>query len=239
MWIRTASTLALVSSSEIAGRRWHRKAVSLTRMIMSHRFLMQHRLTACRRGQPAFFSRTHTSRASFLAGLLAALLLTLSSAQAVASPTPQSTIDTFVASAFSHLPQPPQAQTLWLTPQIKSRAKNRAGFAPDGARIRYWQHGARTAWVLERIGKEAPITFGVIVEGDAIAALQVLTYRESRGFEIQSPRWLAQFAGVRAAPSRHGLDKSIDNISGATLSVRAGRDVTRLALFLHGEVIKP
>lgn len=207
-------------------------------MTLAFRFNQQRRLAVYRRGQHAFFSRTHPSRTFFLTGL-AALLLSLFSAKAVASPSPQTTIDAFVATAFAHAPQSPQAQTLWLTPEIKTRAKTRAGFAPDGARIRYWQHGARTAWVLERIGKEAPITFGVVVDGDAVAALEVLTYRESRGFEIQSPRWLAQFAGIRAAPSRHGLDKAIDNISGATLSVRAGRDVTRLALFLHGEVIKP
>lgn len=164
---------------------------------------------------------------------MAMTALLVCAAASVAAPTHPATVDSFVSDAF---PAAPDANTLWLTPELKTQAAAAAGFVPDGARIRYWQHGNRTAWVIDRIGKEAPITFGVIVENNAVAGLRVLTYRESRGYEIQSPRWLAQFAGMRATSGRHGLDKPVDNISGATLSVRAGRDVVRLALFLHGVV---
>lgn len=134
----------------------------------------------------------------------------------------------FVDRAFA---QEPAAQTLWLTADLKKQAREAAGFSPDGARARYWRDGNRTAWVLDRIGKQAPITFGVIVDNDAIVAIDVITYRESHGGEIRSPRFLAQFTGSRAVAG--GIDRSIDNISGATLSVRAARDVARLALFLH------
>lgn len=172
-------------------------------------------LTVCRHG-----------RLLLASGLLIAGMTT--TPLVAAAPTHPATIDSFVAHSFSAAPA---VQTLWLTPDIKAQAKAAAGSAPDGPRIRYWQLGNRTAWVLERIGKEAPITFGVVVEDGAVVGLSVLTYRESRGFEIQSTRWLAQFTGIRAG--KNGLDRSVDNISGATLSVRASRDVTRLALFLH------
>lgn len=189
---------------------------------------LQHPSILCRQAR-RFFSAQAGAVVLVLAGVIAAPAVQ-------AAPTHPAVIDTFVAGAFT---APPSAETLWLTPDIKARAQQALGFAPDGARLRYWRQGTRTAWVLERIGKEAPITFGVVVDGNAVAGLQVLTYRESRGFEIQSARWLAQFAGIRAAESRHGLDKPIDNISGATLSVRAGRDVARLALWLHAIATAP
>lgn len=159
--------------------------------------------------------------------VLAALLLATTGATAHA----KDGVDAFVARTFTQAPAP---ALLWLTPAVKEQARAAAGFAPDGARVRYWRAGDRTAWVLDRIGKEAPITFGVVVENGAILSLQVITYRESRGHEIQAPRWLAQFAGARPGPQR-GLDRGIDNITGATLSVRASGDVARLALFLHAQ----
>lgn len=142
-------------------------------------------------------------------------------------------IDTFVAQTFAS--QTAQANVLWLTPAIKSAVQAETGIAPAGARLRYWRAGARTAWVLDRIGKEEPITFGVVVENNAIVAMRVITYRESRGHEIRSPRWLAQFAGARSGD--RGLDRRVDNITGATLSVRASVAVARLALFYHQQVL--
>lgn len=146
-------------------------------------------------------------------------------------------INAFITQAFA--PHTAQAEVLWLTPPIKQAAQAATGMVPEGARLRYWRNGLRTAWVLNRIGKEEPITFGVVVENNAIVALQVITYRESRGHEIRTPRWLAQFVGARAADtSAHALNRHIDNITGATLSVRAGMDVARLALFLHQQVVR-
>lgn len=144
------------------------------------------------------------------------------------------TIGAFVAEAFPGTT--PEANTLWFTPELKTAARKAAGFSPDLLRLRYWRHADRTAWVIDRIGKEEPITFGVIVERDAIVALKVLAYRESRGHEIRSPRWLAQFTDARA--DRQGLSRRVDGIAGATLSVRAGIDVARLALFCHQHLLQ-
>lgn len=142
-------------------------------------------------------------------------------------------IEAFVARAFG---TPPAPAMLWFAPDLRAAVTAQAGWAPDGARMRYWREGPRTAWVLEHLGKEAPITFGVIVEDDAVVALDVLVYRESRGHEIRNGRWRAQFSGARAREDEKALDRSIDNITGATLSVRAATKVARLALALHRQV---
>jgi uncharacterized protein with FMN-binding domain len=86
--------------------------------------------------------------------------------------------------------------------------------------------------VLEEIGKELPITVGVIVERNYIKSLKVLTYRENRGGEVTTPAFTDQFngAGLEAGVQ---LDTGIDGISGATLSVHALTRLATMALFLH------
>jgi Na+-translocating ferredoxin:NAD+ oxidoreductase RnfG subunit len=53
-----------------------------------------------------------------------------------------------------------------------------------------------------------------------IMNLKVLVYREEHGNEIGSKRWLKQFIGLNKY-SRAILDKNIDGISGATISVKS------------------
>lgn len=125
---------------------------------------------------------------------------------------------------------------LWLTPALKDAARAETGKPLSGARQRYWRAGERTLWVLEHVGKEMPITFGIAVENDRVVAMQVLAYRETRGHEIRSARFLAQFDGAGANGTR--LDRHVDGISGATLSVRASLAVARQALFLHRQALQ-
>lgn len=133
----------------------------------------------------------------------------------------------------------PEPRTLWLSVQLKQRAEQVLGHPPGQLRVRYWRTGERTAWILDEIGKTHPITFGVVVEGGAIAAIRVLEFRESRGDEVRHPFFTRQFEGVSLSGDDARLDRDIDGISGATLSVWAMRKVARLALLLHGEVVAP
>jgi hypothetical protein len=98
-------------------------------------------------------------------------------------------------------------------------------------RVRYWARGARTAWILEEIGKTQPITTGIVVDQGAIARIAVLVYRESHGWEVRYPFFTTQFKGATLSGT-HQLDRSIDGISGATLSVRALTRLARVALLL-------
>ena len=93
----------------------------------------------------------------------------------------------------------------------------------------------RTAWILEEIGKERPITIGVVVDGDAIADIRILAYREPRGDEVRHPFFLEQFSGLQLEDDKR-LTGRIDGISGATLSVRAVTNVSRYVLYLNESV---
>ncbi|GAB5453410.1 MAG: hypothetical protein Hals2KO_37380 [Halioglobus sp.] len=141
------------------------------------------------------------------------------------------------ADAHSTPPPPTQAQmqTLWLTAEMKAAAQQRVGWVPRALRLRYWQADSRSAWILEHIGKEKPITFGVVVREGRIERVEVLAFRESRGWEIRYPFFTEQFGGVGLAEDGY-LTGHIDGITGATLSVRAAEKVARMALWLDAQV---
>ncbi|MBP6701678.1 MAG: FMN-binding protein [Halioglobus sp.] len=129
----------------------------------------------------------------------------------------------------------PEQRTLWLTKEQKAAAKAAVGWAPVALRLRYWQSGTRTAWILEDIGKEKPITLGVAIDGQKIERVDVLAFRESRGWEIRYPFFTSQFSGLGLNPDGY-LSESVDGITGATLSVRATERMARLALWLDAQV---
>lgn len=148
------------------------------------------------------------------------------------------TPDEFRTQAFGGAESTPQ--TLWLSAPLKDAAAEILGHPFAQLRVRYWRHGDRTAWMIDEIGKTHPITIGVVVEQGAVVAIRVLEFRESRGEEVRLPFFTDQFvgAGLRAGDGRE-LDRGIDGITGATLSVRAMQRVARLALFFHGQVLRP
>ena len=126
--------------------------------------------------------------------------------------------------------QPP-SNVIWFDDELRTAASKILGHAPSMLRMRYWQAGAKTAWIIDEIGKELPITFGVVVENDAIQVLRVLQFRESRGWEIRYPFFTEQFSDLRLN-KRGALSHGIDSISGATLSVKAATRSANLALML-------
>jgi len=75
-------------------------------------------------------------------------------------------------------------------------------------------------WFLvdEVIGKHEFITWAIALDSTgAVKGLEVLSYRETYGYEIRRPEWRAQFHGKTvSAPVE--IDEDIENISGATLS---------------------
>lgn len=130
----------------------------------------------------------------------------------------------------SQVGQPvPKPSMLWLAGEAQQKARDILGHAPRQLRQRYWAAGGKTVWILEEIGKEEPITAGFVVENGRLLQAQVLVYRESRGGEIRYPAFLKQYAGAALQPDGQ-LDRGIDGISGATLSVRAMGRMARLAL---------
>jgi hypothetical protein len=125
----------------------------------------------------------------------------------------------------------PENRALWLTDEIKTEARAILGRDLTGLRIRFWQHGVRSAWILDEIGKDKPITTGIVVNSTAIETVQVLVFRESRGWEVKHAFFTDQFMGARARHDNE-LDRDIDGITGATLSVQALKKQAQLALLL-------
>jgi len=128
------------------------------------------------------------------------------------------------------LPAPALAASVYET---QAEFLNRAfSGSPPGPAITWLSGEGRSAWVLDEIGKELPITVGVVIEKDYINNLRVLTYRENRGGEVATPAFTDQFNHV-ALQNGGALDANIDGISGATLSVQALTRLATVALFLH------
>jgi FMN-binding protein len=135
--------------------------------------------------------------------------------------------DAFVAEVFGRAPAP---KVLWLTPDVQAQARAILGHPPAQLRQRYWADAHRSVWVLEEIGKEEPITAGFVVVDGRIDHVRVLVYRESRGGEVRQPAFVKQFRDAALAKGDR-LDREIDGIVGATLSVGAMERMARLALY--------
>lgn len=133
-----------------------------------------------------------------------------------------------------YLKQPVENKVLWLNKPLQQRAAIILGHNYQGLRVRYWQAGNRSAWILDEIGKEQPITTGVVIENNQIVAVDVLVYRESRGGEVQQNFFTKQFQGL-TLDKNDKLSKKIDGITGATLSVWALQKVARLALMFDSQ----
>jgi len=129
----------------------------------------------------------------------------------------------------------PEPRTLWLSGDLRNKVDAALGHAFGALRIRYWYDGTTSAWILDEIGKELPITIGVTVRDGAIGDVRILEFRESRGWEVRYPFFTDQFRHARLRADGK-LDRRIDGITGATLSVGAVTRIARVALLLHDSV---
>ena len=124
----------------------------------------------------------------------------------------------------------PVVHVLWITPDIRAEVVRILGHEPAQLRQKYWTDGQKTAWMLDEIGKEDAITAGFVIKDGVVEMARVLVYRESRGGEIRYPSFVAQFRGAALGAGQY-LNKQIDGISGATLSVNAMVRMSREALY--------
>ena len=162
-----------------------------------------------------------------------ALLLLALLASATARAAVYEHPDAFIARVFDGAP--PVPSLLYPDQALKADIRAILGHRYPKFRIRYWLRGGRSAWILEEIGKEKPITVGLVIAAAGIEETKVLVYRESRGQEVRRSAFTRQFKGARLEAGKR-LDRRIDGITGATLSVRALTRLARLALLLHDHV---
>lgn len=142
-------------------------------------------------------------------------------------------VDDYLSHAFAGAA--PEASTLWVSGELREAVEKALGHRFGALRTRYWFDGETSVWVLDEIGKELPITIAVTVRENAIVNVRVLEFRESRGWEVRYPFFTEQFEHARLANDGR-LDRDIDSITGATLSVNAVTRIARVALLLHDSV---
>jgi len=152
-------------------------------------------------------------------------------------------------SAWETIHQPPETflaeflpdcekKALWLTAEVKERVEQLVDHPFPGVRVRYCRAGERTGWILDEIGKTEPITTGVVVNDGQVERVRVLVFRESRGGEVHREAFVRQYDDARLTGD-DTLDRSIDGITGATLSVYALSRQVRLALYLDEVARQP
>lgn len=136
----------------------------------------------------------------------------------------------FVKISFKN--QAPDPKVIWLKDDLKNKIEDILSHKYSSLRIRYWKKAQRSVWILDEIGKTKPITTGIVIDKNRISQIKVLVFRESRGWEVRHPFFTKQFIDATLIDNNH-LDKNIDGISGATLSVRALTKLARVALLLN------
>jgi len=137
-------------------------------------------------------------------------------------------IKQFLSQQFNK--QIPKAQRMWINKDKQEIIKTQ--FNPSQIKLsyRYWKKDGITVWILDEIGKERNITTGIVIEDGFIKKVAVLVYRESRGGQVQNPKFTQQYFQKH---TESNLIKEIDSISGATLSVNALNKQVKLALWLN------
>ena len=167
---------------------------------------------------------------ALMVGLLVSFIDSVFSAQVYLEP------EKFLEQAFDG--EIPKAKKIYVKGEIRKKIESILGHKFRGIRIKYWAKGERTAWILEEIGKAHPITTGYLVDQGSISKVRVLIYRETRGWEVKRPSFTIQFEGATHKSMEYELDREINNISGATLSVRALTKLARIALYLDDAIKK-
>jgi len=86
------------------------------------------------------------------------------------------------------------------------------------------------------IGKSMPITFFVLldVEGNIIST-NIIKYREPYGGSVSNENWNQQFTGKNSS-SDFTVGKSVNGISGATISVNSVTKGIRKITLLYEEI---
>jgi Na+-translocating ferredoxin:NAD+ oxidoreductase RnfG subunit len=122
--------------------------------------------------------------------------------------------------------------------QIKQIEKD-SGVRVRDKELRVWRAGDGGLFIVDEVlGKHEMITWALGLRPDgSVKQIEILDYRETYGYEIQHPKWRAQFEGKRAgAPLK--LDADIKNISGATLSCRHITDGVKRLLATYEHALK-
>lgn len=120
---------------------------------------------------------------------------------------------------------------VWLTDSQRDAISGILGEPYDERRVTYYigvKDGAPVGYVTigNEIGRSYPITFMVVINPDGtVKDVEIMVYREPHGWEVRFEPFMKQFFGRDA----NDPFDNINNITGATLSVRSMTRGTRKA----------
>lgn len=135
----------------------------------------------------------------------------------------------FAASYFNPLPQ---AVDVPVRGSRSDTIRDILGRPYDRKTISCWRTENTAVWVLEARAKSGRITAGFALRDGRLERVKVLEYRGNHGRDVQAGSFTRQFDGAGLSEDRQ-LDRSIDGVSGATISSRTMVNLARLALVLE------
>lgn len=115
--------------------------------------------------------------------------------------------------------------------EIGRICRDTLGYAYPSDEITWQQLPHSRVWSITTKGRHGPITSQFEVQEGKIINSMVLSSKEQRGQLIKSPSYLRQFSGVSLSNSG-ALSKSVDGITGATISSKAMESAALLVLNL-------
>jgi Na+-translocating ferredoxin:NAD+ oxidoreductase RnfG subunit len=105
--------------------------------------------------------------------------------------------------------------------------------------VQLWKASGGGYFIVDEVvGKHEFIIYAVGLNADGtVKQIEIMTYRESYGYEVRNADWRAQFVGKNvSAPLK--LSQDIKNISGATLSCRHITDGVKRILATYEIALK-
>ena len=115
----------------------------------------------------------------------------------------------------------------------------RSGVPVEGRSVHAWRASDGGWFIVDSVmGKHDFITYALALDarGD-VKGLEILTYRESYGYQIRNAAWRRQFVGAHPGSALR-LGHEIANISGATLSSRHVTNGVRRLLATYALVLR-
>ncbi|MDG1859819.1 MAG: FMN-binding protein, partial [Emcibacteraceae bacterium] len=102
----------------------------------------------------------------------------------------------------------PKKATVWVIGDLRDNINDVINGADNTpVRYRYWRKDNKTLWMLNSVARTMPITAGVVVEDGKIVDITVMTYRETRGHEVQSRFHRVQYVDAKISPDNQLTNK--------------------------------
>lgn len=132
-----------------------------------------------------------------------------------------------------------QPDTRTLTNEQAKAIEHASGVSVRSRHLKLWRVSTGGWFIIDEVvGKHEFIPFALALDDSgALKAIEILEYREAYGGQIRDPEWRKQFIGKQAG-SKLQLNKTVRNISGATLSCEHITDEVNRLLATYEIVLK-